>query len=55
MSRDPIVDAVRRARETEAAKHRFDVKAILLAAEKRQRRSRRRVVSFVQEVQKLNA
>jgi hypothetical protein len=55
MSRDPIVDEVRRARESEAAKHRFDVKAILSAAKKRQRRSGRRVVSFVQETQKLNA
>ena len=44
-----------RARESEAAKHRFDVKAILSAAKKRQRRSGRRVVSFVQETQKLNA
>ena len=34
MSRDPIVDEVRRARETEAAKHGFDVKAILSAARK---------------------
>ena len=39
MSRDPIVDEVRRARETESAKHGFDVKAILSAAKKRQRRS----------------
>ena len=31
MSRDPIVDEVRRARETEAAKHAFDIKAILAA------------------------
>jgi len=33
MSRDPIVDEVRRAREREAAKHSFDVKAILAARE----------------------
>jgi ribosomal protein L14 len=55
MSRDPIVDEVRRARKSEAAKHGFDVKAILSAAKKRQRRSGRKVVSFVQEAQKLNA
>jgi hypothetical protein len=52
--RDPIIDEVRRARES-AAKHRFDVKAILSAAKKRQRRSGRKVVSFVQDTQKLNA
>jgi hypothetical protein len=46
LSGDPIVEEVRRARECEAAKHRFDVKAILSAAKKRQRRSRRKVVSF---------
>ena len=46
MLRDPIVDEVRRIREDEAAKHGFDIKAILAAAKKRQRRSRRKVVSF---------
>ena len=55
MSRDPIVDEVRRARETEAAKHAFDVKAILSAARKRQRRSGHRIVSFVRKNQKLTA
>ena len=54
MSRDPIVDEVRRARETEAAKHGFDVKAILSAARKRRRRSGHRVVSFVGKNQKLS-
>ena len=39
MSRDPIVDEVRRARETEAAKHAFDIKAILAAAKRRPHRS----------------
>jgi hypothetical protein len=47
MVRDPIVDEVRRVREEEAAKHRFDVKAVLAAARRRQRRSGREVVSFV--------
>jgi len=46
MPKDPIVDEVRRARENEAAKHGFDVKAILAASKKRQRRSRLKVVSF---------
>lgn len=47
MARDPIVEEVRRVREAEAAKHDFDVKAILAAAKRRQHRSGRRVVSFV--------
>ena len=55
MSRDPIVDEVRRARESEAAKHGFDVKAVLSAAKKRQRRSSRKIVSFVRKTQKLSA
>jgi hypothetical protein len=44
MSRDPIVDEVRRVREVEAAKYGFDVKAILAASKRRQRRSRHKVV-----------
>jgi hypothetical protein len=55
MSKDPIVDEVRRTREIEAAKHGFDVKAILMAARKRQQRSGHRVVSFVRKKQKLSA
>ena len=55
MSRDPIVEEVRRARETESAKHGFDLKAILSAAKKRQRRSRHKVVSFARKKQKLSA
>ena len=47
MARDPIVDEVRRVREEQAAKYAFDVKAILAAAKKRQRRSGRKVVSFL--------
>jgi hypothetical protein len=49
MADDYIVDEVRRLREEQAAKHGFDVKAILAAAKKRQRRSRRAVVSLVQK------
>jgi hypothetical protein len=47
MADDYIVDEVRRLREEQAAKHGFDVKAILAAARKRQRRSGRKVVSLV--------
>ena len=54
MAKDPIVDEVRRVREDEAAKYGFDVKAILAASKRRQRRSRRKVVSFVQK-KKLSA
>jgi len=49
MADDYIVDEVRRHREEQAAKRGFDVKAILVAAKKRQRRSGRTVVSFVQK------
>jgi hypothetical protein len=47
MAHDYIVDEVRRLREEQAAKHGFDVIAILAAARKRQRRSKRTVVSLV--------
>ncbi|MGA2878849.1 MAG: hypothetical protein ABSG13_07850 [Bryobacteraceae bacterium] len=46
MSRDPIIDEVRRSREREAAKHGFDVEAILAAAKKQQRRTKHKLVSF---------
>jgi len=46
MLKDSIVDEVRRVRQEDAAKHGFDVKAILAASKKRQRRSRHKVVSF---------
>lgn len=55
MSRDPIVEEVRRAREAESAKHGFDLKAILSAAKKRQRHSGHKVVSFARKRQKLSA
>ena len=51
---DPIVDAVRSVRENLAAKYGFDIKAILLAAKKRQGQSRRKVVSLVSK-KKLSA
>lgn len=47
MARDYIVDEVRRIREEQAARHNFDIKAILAAAKIRQRGSGRKVVSFV--------
>jgi len=47
MGRDYIVDEVRRIREEQAARHKFDIKAILASAKKRQRESGRKVVSFV--------
>ena len=46
MANDYIVDDVRRLRKEQAAKHGFDVIAILAAAKKRQRRSKRTVVSL---------
>jgi hypothetical protein len=49
MADDYIVNEVRRLREEQAAKQGFDVKAILAAAKRRQRRSGRKVVSLVQK------
>ena len=47
MAKDYIVDDVRRIREKQAAKYAFDIRTILAAAKKRQRRSGLKVVSFV--------
>ena len=49
MPKDYIVDEVRRVREEQAAKYSFDVKSILAAARKRQRRSGRKVVSLAKK------
>jgi hypothetical protein len=54
MSKDPIVDEIRSARESEAAKDGFNVNAILLAAKKRPRRTKHPVVSL-RKNQKLRA
>jgi hypothetical protein len=54
LSKDPIVDEVRRVRQEQAAKHGFDVQAILAASKKRQRRSKYKVVSLVSK-KKLSA
>ena len=47
MWKDEIVEEVRGAREAQAARHGFDLKAILADARKRQKDSGHRVVSFV--------
>ena len=47
MANDYIVEDVRHLRAELAAKHGFDVIAILAAARKRQRRSKRKVVSLI--------
>jgi hypothetical protein len=46
MAKDYIVEEVRRVREEQAQKYSFDIKTILAAAKKRQRRSGRKVVSL---------
>ena len=46
MTKDYVVEEVRRVREQQAARHDFDIRAILADARKRQRRSSHRVVSF---------
>ena len=46
MSRDPIVDDVRAIREQLAAKFNFDIRQIVSDAQKRQRTSNARIVSF---------
>ena len=47
MTKDYIVDEVRRIREEQAEKYAFDIKAIIAAAKKRQLRSERRIVTYV--------
>jgi hypothetical protein len=47
MFKDEIVEEVRKAREQQAAKLNFDLKAILADARTRQKVSGHRVVSFV--------
>ena len=45
--KDPIVEEVRRVRERLAARYGYDVRKIAAAARRRQKRSGRKVVSFV--------
>ncbi|MGH9720284.1 MAG: hypothetical protein ACRD8O_08730 [Bryobacteraceae bacterium] len=47
MAKDPIVEEIRQVREGLAARYNYDPKAMLAAAKKRQRKSGRRVVSFL--------
>ena len=47
LTRDPIIDEVRRIREEQAARQSFDLKKILAAAKKCQLRSKHKVVSFI--------
>jgi len=47
MKRDEVISAVRKAREKQAARWNFDLKAVLTDARKRQTESKRQVVSFV--------
>ena len=54
MAKDYIVEEVWRVRQEQAAKYPIDVKALLTAARKRQRRSGRKVISLVQK-KKLSA
>lgn len=44
--KDALVEAVRKARQEQAAKWNFDLKAILADARRRQEQSGRQVVSF---------
>ena len=46
MLRDELVEEVRKARQEQAARWNFDLKAILADARKRQAQSGRKVVSF---------
>ena len=52
--KDEIVEEVRRAREEQAAKLNFDLKAILADARKRQKDSGHRVVSFASKRKSAN-
>jgi len=47
MLKDELVEEVRKARQEQAAKWNFDLKAILADARKRQAQSGHKVVSFV--------
>ena len=46
MLKDELVDEVRKARQEQAAKWNFDLKAILADARERQKKSGHKVVSF---------
>jgi len=50
--KDEVVEEVRKAREQNAAKFNYDLKAIVADARKRQKDSGHRVVSFVAKPKK---
>ena len=50
--KDQVVSEVRQAREQQAAKFGYDLKAIMADARKRQKTSGRRVVSFARSEKK---
>jgi ribosomal protein L14 len=50
--KDQIICEVRQARERQAAKFGYDLKAIVADARKRQKRSGRKVVSFARAVKR---
>ena len=52
MMKDEIVEQVRKAREENAAKFNYDLKAIMADARKRQKDSGHPVVSFAQKAKK---
>ena len=52
MVKDELVEEVRKAREAQAAKWGFHLKAILADARKRQAESKHKVVSFLSKGQK---
>jgi hypothetical protein len=55
MTRDPIVEEIRRNRQELAARLKFDLKAIIADAQKRQRGHGKRVVSFAEIKKKKTA
>jgi hypothetical protein len=55
MTRDPIVAEIRKNREELAARFKFDLKAIIADAQKRQRGRGKRVVSFARTEKKKTA
>ncbi|MEW6670020.1 MAG: hypothetical protein AB1512_32825 [Thermodesulfobacteriota bacterium] len=52
MAKDYIVEEVRHVREKQATRYGFDIKAILTAAKRRQRRSGLKVVSLLPKKEK---
>jgi hypothetical protein len=55
MAKDPIIDEVRRNRKEIAERFNYDLRAIVAAAQKRQKAHGRRVVSFARGRKKRTA